>query len=55
MESIIPDEPEAYIERILMARRFGHLEEATITAERAARRLSPEALAAVQVVAKTQQ
>ena len=55
MESIIPDEPEAYIERILMARRFGHLEEATTTADRAARRLSPEALAAVQVVAKTQQ
>lgn len=55
MESIIPDEPEAYIERILMARRFGHLDEATTTADRAARRLSPEALAAVQVVVKTQQ
>ena len=54
MESIIPEEPEPYIERILMAQRFRDFEEQRITLERAGRRLSPEALLRLRSVAKTQ-
>ena len=54
MESIIPDEPEPYIERILMAQRYGDFEAQRITLERAGRQLSPAAFSRVEDVVRAQ-
>jgi O-antigen ligase len=55
MENLIPDEPDAYIERILMARRLGHVDEIQATIDRAERHLGQKALELVQHVVKSQQ
>ncbi len=55
MEAIIPEEPEPYADTILMARKFGHLDEERAVLERARKKLPSHAMELVDKVAKKQQ
>ena len=55
MEAIIPEEPEPYADTILMARKFGHLDEERAVLERARKKLPSHAMEIVGQLAKKQQ